>query len=164
MVVTLKTTAVNSFSMLLTTTVLVDMVVKKSRAMVASKSRATAVSKSRATAVKSTLVAPTTAVKSLLVRAMNPIPPVDTVVPKALSMVVSVLSDLMALLAFREVSVGRMMNTARGGKSMALVDLVVSMEAPADTAMRVMEGDIKHDVPQVGYLMLMCCGKRTVLT
>lgn len=135
---------------LLTLTVPADTAVKKHRVIAAEKSRAMVARKNQATAVKNRAMA----AKSLL------IPLVATVVPKVSNMVVSALSDLMALLAFLVDSVEKRKSTARGGRSMAQVDTV----ALADMAMRVMSVDTKYDVAQAGCFMLMCCARSTMLT
>lgn len=154
MAVTIIIAAILTLRTLLTLIVPADTAAEKSQAMVARKNQAMA-AKSTRVSLGRAMVA-----RSLLVMITTLIPLADTVVLKALNMVVSALSDLMALLAFLADSVEKKKSTARGGRSMAQV----GMEAPADTATRVMGDDTKYDVPQAGYFMLMCCARSTLLT
>ena len=146
-------TAISRLRTLLTLIVPADTDVKKSQVMAAERSRATVAKKNQATAVARNRAM---AVRSLLVMVMTLIPLAGTAVLKASSMVVSALSDLMALLAFLVGSVERRKRrgTARGGRSMAQVGMEANMEAPADTVTRVMGGDTKYDVPSGGISCL----------
>lgn len=152
MAVTIVIVAILVALTLLTLTAPADTAVKNSLAMAARKNQDIAVEKNRAMAVRSLLAMVVTLA--------------DTVVPKASSMVVSALSDLMALLVSLVDSVEKRKSTARGGRSTAQVAMVapVDMVAPADTATRVTGDGTKYDVSLAGHLMLMCCARSTLLT